>query len=544
MENYQNSQYYLLIEESSKKIPVLSFYSCDYKVSGDYCFKIKIKVGVENLLLKRAKLVFNGFEISGIVTDVFLNENYATIWMKSFINGLKGYKNSRVYLEKTVAEILEALLLENHLNYSINLSSSHPKYDFYLQYKESDYEFFLRVLKSHNIFYFFDGDKLIVSDSFKKGTSQHDFKIVSQQVDFESQKNIVVESLKPNIMPGFQVDKYKVIQSELFGNQAPESLKVNQARIRNKLTLIPADDELSFIHKPKRFYGMVTATIESPNNQKPFLDKEGKYHVRFCFDKSNQPKGKASHAIASLQATTGMHFPFHDGEKVLVAFQEGDLNQPVIMGSISQNTPPHAHQNYFQTQGENTLVMSDNPVYIELHTPKKNSSIGLYPKRLKLEAKTGGLTASSGDSTYISAKHVKKTIHHDHIVKAGEIFEVTSKDISITANDCMIFDCQNDFKIKSREKIIEMASKESTTLTANQTINMTAMHDDIFMTSDYANINFNADNNIQVRSKNSINLSSIRSSIELDQHGNITITAKTIYLDGETVTLNGNLVAL
>ncbi len=77
--------------------------------------------------------------------------------------------HSRVFTQKTVPEILEAILQENGIDaYELRLSGSYAVEAHVSQYKESDFAFLSRWMEREGIYYFFehsDGvDKLILAD--------------------------------------------------------------------------------------------------------------------------------------------------------------------------------------------------------------------------------------------------------------------------------------------------------------------------------------------------------------------------------------------
>ncbi|MFO0614302.1 MAG: type VI secretion system tip protein TssI/VgrG [Polyangiaceae bacterium] len=138
-----------------------------------------------------------------------------------------------------------------------------------------------------------------------------------------------------------------------------------------------------------RIYGFENAQIcgeaDSPYAQ---IDPDGRYLVRFEFDTSDLPDGKASTRVRMLQPhggeKEGFHFPLRKGTEVMIAFLGGDCDRPFIAGVV-----PNAHkpsvvgqrnhtQNIIRTGSNNQIVMEDEAgkEFIFMHTP--NAQSGIY----------------------------------------------------------------------------------------------------------------------------------------------------------------------
>ena len=81
-------------------------------------------------------------------------------------------QHSRVFVDQSVPEIVEAVLSANGLSgddYQLKLQESYPKMEHVGQYRESDFAFIARLLEREGVYFFFEqGDsatKLIITDS-------------------------------------------------------------------------------------------------------------------------------------------------------------------------------------------------------------------------------------------------------------------------------------------------------------------------------------------------------------------------------------------
>jgi type VI secretion system secreted protein VgrG len=141
----------------------------------------------------------------------------------------------------------------------------------------------------------------------------------------------------------------------------------------NRFVCIPADVQ----YRPERttprprFYGTMNARVDAAGDgQYAEIDDEGRYRVRLCFDQSNREDGKASRWVRMAQpysgADYGMHFPLHKGTEVLLTFIDGDLDRPVIAGSVPnpETASPVSSSNQtrsvIRTGGNNQIEIEDS----------------------------------------------------------------------------------------------------------------------------------------------------------------------------------------
>lgn len=108
----------------------------------------------------------------------------------------------------------------------------------------------------------------------------------------------------------------------------------------NRLTCIPAD--LPF--RPPRVTprplipGAQTAIVVGPPGEEIFTDKFGRVKVQFHWDREGRSDADSSGwiRVAALNAGTerGFFFIPRIGQEVVVAFEEGDPDRPIIIGSV------------------------------------------------------------------------------------------------------------------------------------------------------------------------------------------------------------------
>lgn len=92
--------------------------------------------------------------------------------------------------------------------------------------------------------------------------------------------------------------------------------------------------------------GPQSATVVGPSGQQIYCDKYGRVKVQFRWDRQGQHNSKSSCWLRVSQPWAGKGFgSFHlprVGQEVVVAFEEGDPDRPIIIGSVYNSTdaPP------------------------------------------------------------------------------------------------------------------------------------------------------------------------------------------------------------
>lgn len=118
---------------------------------------------------------------------------------------------------------------------------------------------------------------------------------------------------------------------------------------QNAFTCIP----LALPFRPPRqtpkplIHGTQSATVVGPAGEEIFLDKYGRVKVQFRWDREGKNDADSSCWVRAAQAwagkTYGAHFWPRVGHEVVVAFEEGDPDKPIIIGSVynAENVTPY-----------------------------------------------------------------------------------------------------------------------------------------------------------------------------------------------------------
>ncbi|MFO0619122.1 MAG: type VI secretion system tip protein TssI/VgrG [Polyangiaceae bacterium] len=161
-----------------------------------------------------------------------------------------------------------------------------------------------------------------------------------------------------------------------------------------------------------RIAGFESATVDGPaDSSYAQIDAHGRYAIRLHFDEA-RAAGASSTWVRMAQphggGAEGMHFPLRRGTEVLVHFQDGDPDRPVIGGVLPNADTPspvtamNATRNVLQTGGATRLEIEDaeGAQYMNTTTPVMGSGLfmgdsGASPKGHHVELATEGSGAKS-----------------------------------------------------------------------------------------------------------------------------------------------------
>ncbi|WP_322997269.1 type VI secretion system Vgr family protein [Castellaniella sp.] len=183
----------------------------------------------------------------------------------------------------------------------------------------------------------------------------------------------------------------------LAGQNTPYNREEQGSTYHCQFQAIPADLQYRAPRITPRpsIHGVISAVVDAEGNGKlAEINEYGQYKVQLPYDYSEKPLNKGSSwlrmATPYAGKFEGMHFPLLRGTEVLLAFNQGDPDQPVILGAV----PNSEHQsivrnvnytsNAVRTVGGNFMNMSDQPgrEFVGVYSPVKSSMfyIGTLPQ--------------------------------------------------------------------------------------------------------------------------------------------------------------------
>ncbi|NUQ72236.1 MAG: type VI secretion system tip protein VgrG [Polyangiaceae bacterium] len=163
---------------------VLAF-SCEEQLGAPYSLRVHIDLkaelpDLEDALGKPGTLTFGSTVFHGLLLEAELllavgDRRIFRLLLGPALRALDFAHHSRVFIDKTVPDVIEAILKENELStYELRLSGKYAKRKHICQYKESDLAFLHRWMEREGIYYYFlqedAAEKLIICDD----KSRHD----------------------------------------------------------------------------------------------------------------------------------------------------------------------------------------------------------------------------------------------------------------------------------------------------------------------------------------------------------------------------------
>ena len=121
------------------------------------------------------------------------------------------------------------------------------------------------------------------------------------------------------------------------------------------------------VERPK-ILGFQTATVVGPENEEAFSDPFGRIKVQFHWDRLGQNDADSSCWIRVSQIWAGNRwgafFWPRVGHEVVVVFENGDPDCPMIVGSVynAENMPPLTLPNRLQSSGIKSCSFGGNPI--------------------------------------------------------------------------------------------------------------------------------------------------------------------------------------
>lgn len=137
---------------------------------------------------------------------------------------------------------------------------------------------------------------------------------------------------------------YAVVSAEHRGTHSPDR-DDEEVYYQNEFRCIPADTSYCLpLTEPRKVLSMLTATVIGQTDDGIDATGSGQIRVRFHWDREQHQKPHSSCWIRTMQAwggaSWGSQFIPRVGMEVVVGFEGGDPDKPVVLGSLYNGTHP------------------------------------------------------------------------------------------------------------------------------------------------------------------------------------------------------------
>ena len=249
-----------------------------------------------------------------------------------------------------------AAVVEDSPQVQDNVSQTERAYT--VQYQESDFNFVARLLEEEGVFYFFEHEHgkhaLVLADP-------QDAQANSQEGDHDA-----VQAASPvkTFSPGgkFKIQEHRssseagrtyAVTSITHSATEPVAYETRSSATEdylNVFTCIP--DSVAFrpaTVTPKPLVHEVgTSVVTGPSGEEIHADEFGRVKLQFHWDREGDTDENSScwirvSQVYALKSFGGIDIP-RIGEEVLVGFEEGDPDRPIIIGHLynGKDTPPYS----------------------------------------------------------------------------------------------------------------------------------------------------------------------------------------------------------
>ena len=249
--------------------------------------------------------------------------------------------------------------------------------------------------------------------------------------------------------------------------------------------------------------GPQTAVVTVKSGEESFLDKYGRVHVQFFWDRLGKKDEKSSCWIRVSQpwagAAWGAHFWPRVGHEVVVQFLEGDPDRPLITGSLynADNMPPYELPANYTRSGVKTRSSkgggSDNYNEIRFEDKKGSEDLLIHAERTMHNSVEASQFITVGNNRHIKTGYTDKDgnehgdvlelVHNNHNLHVlgdarekiegefdshvqGNMYETYDQDlVKNVTGKCVIL--ADTIQLQGTTKIVLMAGSSSIVIDAS-----------------------------------------------------------------------------
>ena len=358
--------------------------------------------------------------------------------------------------------------------------------------------------------------------------------------------------------------EYLIIEVEHKANQAnadPDGTDVDEPLYRNKVLLIPAGVDYRMpAQATQKIYGSFSAMVETTGGEYAYLDDQGRYRIRLPFDLGDAKEGEASHSVRLAQPYSGdqygFHFPLHAGTEVVLTCVNGDIDRPMLIGSVSNpNTPSpvtnkNNTQNILRTWGDNELLMEDmkGKERIDLFTKDQKNILSLNAKS---EGHVVRLATEEGEMEIYAAKTILTESGDTHTMESGNdhIVTVENSQKLMTKKKEIEYQAATDIKMKAGENIkmhaeknnIEQTAQKNMIIKVGESMSMEVQNKNMQVKVNSGALGINVAKAVTIKGEGGgvIHIGQSGGSIEVTTGGNLIVKGNKVDITGSSINIKG-----
>ncbi|KJY83417.1 type IV secretion protein Rhs [Vibrio galatheae] len=206
----------------------------------------------------------------------------------------------------------------------------------------------------------------------------------------------------------------------------------------------------------QQVHGLQSATVAGSTIGEINQDDQGRVRIQFHWDtEASGDKTSCYVRVAQMMAGNGYGAQFvpRVGQEVLVAFIDGDPDQPIITGSVynSKNVPPYKEANTTKSGIKTKLAGQSNELYFD--DKKDNELIYLHAaKDITQEVENNHTETIKGELTQKVTKQMSISTEDNYSLAVTKAMSEKAKSITIEADDSI------DIKVGSSKISISSSS--------------------------------------------------------------------------------------
>jgi type VI secretion system VgrG family protein len=247
-----------------------------------------------------------------------------------------------------------------------------------------------------------------------------------------------------------------VIAYQKHQSFVPEARLVEHHPLDNRYQQCRLADQPAFTLLPitePHISGLHTATVVGPKDTPIYTDKYGRLKVQFDWDVHGEHDENSFAWVRCAQTWAGDGYGFHTiprvGQAVLVSFDHGMPDKPIIVGPVPNDTtlPPFAPDSTPTQTGLQSKSLDSNAP-----TPAGHQVVfedNAKQPFVKLHAQRDMQLSSAGDFTQtVGGKHTTTVTHGDYAHTTGDTVTLAAKNavhlvsgqsrISVTSSDIIV----------------------------------------------------------------------------------------------------------